>query len=94
MTKKDIPYSNREIKDHRKAVTEKLDSIHKEVIKTNGSVAAAHKKIAKLQNWRSFLLGAWVVVNIIILPTLGILVYEFIQVRDEVKGIATTLNMV
>lgn len=55
---------------YRAFVTNKLESIEAQTIKTNGSVAAAKLEIAELKQWRSYILGGLTILSILVVPIL------------------------
>lgn len=58
------PYLNREIDEYFKDVKDQLNRIENQTTKTNG-------RVSKLENWRSYVVGAVAVLTLIVLPAIG-----------------------
>ena len=55
-------------------VDEGFKSTHRRLDKTNGNIIKNDNRITKLETWKFKLIGAFIVTNIIFLPTIFILI--------------------
>jgi len=70
------------------AMSEKLDKILEQTTKTNG-------KVLRLQEWKSYLVGAWAVVTLFVIPLVlyvnavesNYLDKQIQQIKGDVKGL-------
>jgi hypothetical protein len=87
-------YSNREIDLIIKGVTEhidscttnqnyQLDSISAEVSKILAQTTKTNGRVTRLEGWRSFLVGAWIIVSGFVLP---LMVYILVAEKDNVQN--------
>jgi hypothetical protein len=61
------------------AMSEKLDKILEQTTKTNG-------KVLRLQEWKSYLVGAWAVVTLFVIPlVLYVTAVESNQLREQIQ---------
>lgn len=81
----EAPYSKRELDLKFEAVLDKLDDIHSQTSKTNGSVARAFNEISQLKMWRAYVVGATAVVVLVVLPVLGFLSLRVFEIGSAVS---------
>jgi len=55
-----------------------FDGVHKRQDRTNGKITKNDNRITKLEDWKSKLIGAFIVTNIIFLPTIFILIKKYL----------------
>ena len=78
---------------------EKLDQILTQTTKTNGKVLGLQKEVSKLKEWRSYLIGAWAVVTLFVVPLVlyinavesNFLGEQINQLKGDIEGIIAQL---
>ena len=55
-----------------------FDGVHKRQDRTNGNITKNDNRITKLETWKFKLIGAFIVTNIIFLPTIFILIKKYL----------------
>ena len=55
-----------------------FDGVHKRQDRTNGKIIKNDNRIAKIEGWKNKLIGAFIVTNIIFLPTIFILIKKYL----------------
>jgi len=55
-----------------------FDGVYKRQDRTNGKITKNDNRITKLEDWKSKLIGAFIVTNIIFLPTIFILIKKYL----------------
>ncbi len=64
------------IKDNHVGFDKKLDEILEQTKKTNG-------RVSKLENWRAYLVGAWAVVSLVVIPAFTYVYFQDQRNLDE-----------
>ncbi len=71
-------------------LNDKLDLIHAQTSKTNGSVGKAFDEINKLKQWRSYIMGGLAVITILLVPILLFMANDFLS-KPNIQAINTTI---
>ena len=59
-------------KSSHASISQHIEKVHKQVILTNG-------RVGKLENWRSYMLGAMAILTLIVVPVFMFLLYSHLS---------------
>lgn len=76
---KDVPYTNREIREKWHDIGNDLQKILTQTTATNG-------RVGKLENWKYFITGGMAVIVIIVVPLLGWALYVLVNIQGQVHS--------
>ena len=74
---KDMPYTNREVREKWHDIANSLTRIELQTTTTNG-------RVSKLEKWQSFISGGMTVIVIIVVPLLGWSLYVLSTINEVV----------